>query len=65
MTQSGKDLLLALQDKYLRLNAEFDNFRKRSAKEKLDAINKTKGKVIEVNSHPPDPRHRCHLLGLG
>lgn len=37
-----------MQDKYLRLNAEFDNFRKRSAKERSDAVNKAKGKVIEV-----------------
>jgi molecular chaperone GrpE len=36
----------AAQDKFLRLNAEFDNYRKRSTKEKSDAVNKAKGGVI-------------------
>lgn len=39
-----------MQDKYLRLNAEFDNFRKRSTKEKSDAVNRAKANVIEVRN---------------
>lgn len=38
----------AVQDKYLRLKAEFENFRKRSAKERSDALGKSKARVIEV-----------------
>ena len=38
----------AVQDKYLRLNAEFENFRKRSTKERSDALGKSKARVIEV-----------------
>lgn len=37
----------AAKDKFLRINAEFDNFRKRSTKEKTDAVNKAKANVIE------------------
>lgn len=37
----------AAQDKFLRLNAEFENFRKRSSKEKAEAINKAKSNVIQ------------------
>jgi molecular chaperone GrpE (heat shock protein) len=39
-----------MQDKFLRLNAEFENFRKRSSKEKADAINKAKSNVIQVRT---------------
>lgn len=39
-----------LNDKYLRLSAEFENFRKRSAQEKTIALNKSKARVIEVPS---------------
>ena len=35
------------KDKYLRLSAEFDNFRKRVLKEKEDLIIKTKSSVLE------------------
>ena len=37
------------QDKFLRINAEFDNFRKRSTKEKDDAVSKAKARVIEAS----------------
>lgn len=33
-----KEELATMKDKYLRLNAEFDNFRKRTAREKLELI---------------------------
>lgn len=36
-----------LNDKYLRLSAEFENFRKRSAQEKTSALKKAKARVIE------------------
>lgn len=39
-----------VQDKFLRLTAEFENFRKRSSKEKADAINKAKSNVIQVRT---------------
>lgn len=34
-------------DKYLRLYAEFDNYKKRTQKEKEDLVNRTKFKVLE------------------
>jgi len=37
----------ALKDKYLRLAAEYDNFRKRSAKERVDVWAKAQGDLIE------------------
>lgn len=37
----------AAQDKYLRLNADFENFRKRSLAEKTAAVNRAKANVIE------------------
>ena len=44
--------LAAVNDKYMRLFAEFDNFRKRTAKEKsetyLDAVAKTVGELLPV-----------------
>jgi molecular chaperone GrpE len=40
-----------IQDKYLRLQAEFDNFRKRTMKEKADLI-KSGGETILVNILP-------------
>ena len=36
----------ALHDKYVRLHAEFDNFRKRTAKEKLDLLNNAGAETI-------------------
>lgn len=37
----------AANDKYLRLNADFDNFRKRTAKEKDQLADKTRGDVVK------------------
>ncbi len=53
---------LATQDKFLRLNAEFDNYRKRSAKEKSDAVNKAKGGVVSVRTRCRNRRsaHKFH-----
>lgn len=44
-TDKVSEELAALKDKYLRLAAEFDNFRKRTAKEKLE-IHQSAGKDI-------------------
>ncbi|MFH2094669.1 MAG: nucleotide exchange factor GrpE, partial [Bacteroidota bacterium] len=40
-----------LNDKYLRLSAEFDNYRKRTLKEKMD-LTKTAGELLLVNLLP-------------
>lgn len=37
-SENGLDELAEMKDKYLRLYSEFDNFRRRTAKEKLDVI---------------------------
>ncbi len=51
-TQESAEVKLAeLQDKYLRLSAEFDNYRKRTLKEKMDLI-KTAGEDIILKVIP-------------
>lgn len=49
--QELEQLLAEKDDKYLRLQAEFDNFRKRTLKEKMDLI-KSGGESILVNILP-------------
>lgn len=44
--QDAERLLAEQKDKYLRLFAEFDNFRRRTAKERLDAESKGMGALI-------------------
>ncbi len=46
-TQKLKETLKEAEDKYLRLYAEYDNFRKRVAKEKEDIVFMTTQKVFE------------------
>lgn len=41
-----KEQLSQVQDKYIRLAAEFDNYRKRTNKEKIDLINSASERVI-------------------
>ena len=41
-----REQLAAANDKYLRLMAEYDNFRKRSAKERLELSNSVKGDTV-------------------
>ncbi|OUS46990.1 GrpE-domain-containing protein [Ostreococcus tauri] len=43
-----EDQVGAMKDQYLRLNADFDNFRKRTAKEKADAANTAKGAFVKA-----------------
>jgi len=43
--KTDKEKLAELQDKYLRLNAEYDNYRKRTLKEKME-LTKTAGEDI-------------------
>lgn len=50
------------RDKYLRLAAEYDNFRKRSAKERLDAVPRAQGDVVRQLLDPLDDLMRfAHL----
>ncbi|MCQ2120800.1 MAG: nucleotide exchange factor GrpE [Fibrobacter sp.] len=50
-TESAENVLkaelAAANDRYMRLMAEFDNFRRRSAKEQLDLIEVANGKLLE------------------
>lgn len=48
---SAEEKLAEMQDKYLRLSAEFDNYRKRTLKEKIE-LTKTAGESILVNILP-------------
>jgi molecular chaperone GrpE len=45
--QRVEEELAALRDKYLRAAAEFENFRKRTAKERLELWAKAQGELIE------------------
>lgn len=45
-TEKLQNELSELKDKYLRLYSDFDNFRKRTAKEKLEMIHSASEKVI-------------------
>lgn len=49
----------AAQDKYLRLHAEFDNYRRRSAREQLDLIETANGKLLERLSEVQDNFERA------
>ena len=44
---SAEDKIVELNDKYLRLYSEFDNYRKRTNKEKLDLITNASSSVIK------------------
>lgn len=46
-TQKLQDDLAEMKDKYLRLFAEFENFRKRTAKERLELIQTASEKVVK------------------
>jgi molecular chaperone GrpE len=50
-TPSAEEKLAEMHDKYLRLSAEFDNYRKRTLKEKIE-LTKTAGESILVNILP-------------
>lgn len=49
----------AAQDKYLRLHAEFDNYRRRTAREQLDLIETANGKLLERLSEVQDNFERA------
>ena len=57
-TESAEDILkaelAAANDRNLRLMAEFDNFRRRSAKEQLELIETANGKLLEKLSEVQD-----------
>ncbi|MDR0801870.1 nucleotide exchange factor GrpE [Fluviicola sp.] len=46
-TLSAEDQIAALNDKYLRLYSEFDNYRKRSNKEKIELISTASAGVLK------------------
>jgi len=48
---TAEEKLSEIQDKYIRLSAEFDNYRKRTLKEKID-LTKSAGESILVNLLP-------------
>ena len=62
-TESAEDILkaelAAANDRNLRLMAEFDNFRRRSAKEQLDLIEVANGKILEKLSEVQDNFERA------
>ena len=49
--ESPEEIIKELKDKYLRLSAEFDNYRKRTLKEKMDLV-KSAGEQVLINLLP-------------
>ena len=45
---TAEEKLAELQDRYLRLSAEYDNFRKRTLKEKIDLQKSANGQLLEA-----------------
>ena len=58
-TAALKTALADANDRNLRLMAEFDNFRRRSAKEQLDIIETANGKLLEKLSEVQDNFERA------
>ena len=58
-TETLKAELAAANDRNLRLMAEFDNFRRRSAKEQLELIETANGKLLEKLSEVQDNFERA------
>lgn len=62
-SESAEDVLkaelAAANDRYMRLMAEFDNFRRRSAKEQLEIIETANGKLLEKLSEVLDNFERA------
>jgi len=58
-TEALKAELAAANDRNLRLMAEFDNFRRRSAKEQLELIETANGKLLEKLSEVQDNFERA------
>ena len=58
-TEALKQQLADANDRNLRLMAEFDNFRRRSAKEQLDLIETANGKLLEKLSEVQDNFERA------
>ena len=54
-----KQQLTESNDRFVRLMAEFDNFRRRSAKEQLDLIETANGKILEKLSEVQDNFERA------
>ncbi|MDA3954161.1 MAG: nucleotide exchange factor GrpE [Bacteroidales bacterium] len=51
VVKTDKEIIVELNDKYLRLAAEFDNYRKRTLKERMDLM-KSAGEDILINIIP-------------
>jgi molecular chaperone GrpE len=54
-----------LNDKYLRLAAEYDNFRRRTAKERLDLTARAQGELVKTIIDPLDDLARVIAQGPG
>jgi len=57
--------LQELQDKYLRLAAEYDNFRRRTAKERLELSARAQGELVTAIVDPLDDLARIIAQGPG
>jgi molecular chaperone GrpE len=59
----GADELQALRDRYLRLAAEFDNYRKRTERERSEARDRAQAQVVERLLEPLDDLQRVAQFG--
>jgi molecular chaperone GrpE len=59
---TAEEKLAELQDRYLRLSAEYDNFRKRTLKEKIDLQKSANAYLLEALLHVSDDFDRAMLM---
>ena len=59
------DELQAMKEKYLRLAAEYDNFRKRTDRERLESRDRAQGQLVEKLLEPLDDLQRVALSDAG
>lgn len=63
--QKAKDELAESKDKYLRLYSEFENFRRRTSKEKLDMIQNANEQLLKSLLPVVDDFERAELASAG
>jgi molecular chaperone GrpE len=61
--EGGPDEVQALRDRYLRLAAEFDNYRKRTERERAESRDRAQAQVVERLLEPLDDLQRVAHFG--
>ena len=59
---SQEEVIAIWRDKYMRLQAEFDNYRKRTLREKMDMVATAGADVLKVMLTVLDDMHRAKII---